>query len=113
MLEARNKQVDKYNKLPSHRNEQSLKKVKMERKNNIFYKNKVYFVFPGFIVLVALGFIYLFYEYNRVKKNKRLERREELSQRRQELLDNVIKSKNKRNTPTDTRIENDNEQEKN
>lgn len=50
-------------------------------------------------VYVPWGFIaifislYLFYEYNRVQKAKRNERREELNERRRALLNDLIKSK--------------------
>ena len=44
--------------------------------------------------------LYIFREYNRVTKAKRENRREYLNERRQELLDNVVK-KNKKTTPGD------------
>jgi hypothetical protein len=47
---------------------------------------------PG-IAVCAFFSLYIFYEYNRVQKAKREERREYLNERRQELLDNVIKPK--------------------
>ena len=56
----------------------------------------------GIRFYIPLGFIaifisfYIFREYNRVLKAKREERREYLNQRRQEILENVIKSKNKK-----------------
>jgi hypothetical protein len=52
-------------------------------------------------IYVPVGFIaifislYLFYEYNRVKRAKRDERREERYARQQELLDNIYRSKKK------------------
>ena len=48
-------------------------------------------------IFIPVGFIaifvsfYLFREYNRVQRAKRDERREHLNERRQELLDKVIK----------------------
>ena len=47
----------------------------------------------GFIAIFIS--LYIFREYNRVKKARQEERREEINQRRQELLDNVIKAKKK------------------
>ena len=47
-------------------------------------------------VFAALASIYLFTEYNRVQKTKKDERREQINERRQELLDNVLKSKEKK-----------------
>jgi len=44
--------------------------------------------------LIALFIsFYVFYEYNRVKKAKREYRREYMNERRQELLDKVLKKK--------------------
>lgn len=44
--------------------------------------------------LLAIGIsLYLFYEYNRVKKAKRKERRERMNEHRQGLLDKLLKSK--------------------
>ena len=37
--------------------------------------------------------LFFFYEYNRVKKAKRDERREQIKENRQELLDKTLKSK--------------------
>jgi hypothetical protein len=53
--------------------------------------NKI--VLPG-AVIGSLASLYIFYEYNRVKRAKRQDRREYMNKRRQEILDNVIK-KNK------------------
>jgi hypothetical protein len=53
--------------------------------------NKI--IVPG-AILGSLVSLYIFYEYNRVKRGKKEERREYLNERRQELLDNVLK-KNK------------------
>ena len=49
---------------------------------------------PWGILAIGISF-YLFYEYNRVQKAKRDERREEINERWKELLDNVLKSKKK------------------
>jgi hypothetical protein len=55
-------------------------------------------------IYVPWGFIcifislYIFYEYNRVKRAKREERREDRASRNQELLDAILKAKQK-NTP--------------
>ncbi len=52
-------------------------------------------------IYVPWGFIgifislYIFYEYNRVKKAKRNERREERNARKQELIDNILKANKK------------------
>jgi len=54
-------------------------------------------------IFIPVGFIaifisfYLFREYNRVQRAKRDERREHLNERRQELLDNVVKKKKENN----------------
>jgi hypothetical protein len=53
--------------------------------------NKI--ILPGAAV-GSLASLYIFYESNRVKNAKRNERRDYLNERRQELLDNVLK-KNK------------------
>jgi biotin transporter BioY len=47
----------------------------------------------GFIAIFIS--LYIFREYNRVKKAKRDQRREDMNERRQELLDNLFKSKKK------------------
>ena len=49
---------------------------------------------PWGFIAIFISF-YIFREYNRVKKARQEERREEINQRRQELLDNVIKAKKK------------------
>jgi len=52
-------------------------------------------------IYVPVGFIaifislYLFYEYNRVKRAKYNQRREERNDRQQELLDNIYRSRKK------------------
>jgi hypothetical protein len=48
---------------------------------------------PWGIILIFISF-YIFREYNRVNKAKREERRDAINERRQELLNNVLK-KNK------------------
>ncbi len=53
---------------------------------------------PWGIILIFISF-FIFREYNRVSKAKRNERREAINERRQELLNNVLK-KNK-TTKTD------------
>lgn len=50
---------------------------------------------PG-VAVGAFISLYIFRESNRVKRAKREERREYLNERRQELLDNVIKTKENR-----------------
>ncbi|MES1161327.1 MAG: hypothetical protein ABUM51_11250 [Bacteroidota bacterium] len=56
-------------------------------------------------IYVPVGFImvfmslYIFREYNRVKRAKRDERRESLDATRQEYLDRLIKSRNKESNP--------------
>lgn len=49
-------------------------------------------------VFAALASIYLFTEYNRVQKAKRDERRDQINERRKELLDNVLKSKKEKSS---------------
>ena len=53
---------------------------------------------PWGLMAVFISF-YLFGEFNRVKKARREERREYMNERRQEILNKVIKEKNK-NTNT-------------
>ena len=50
------------------------------------------------IIAIFISF-YIFYEYNRVKKAKKNERRDELNNRRKELLNNILKSKKKNSNP--------------
>lgn len=54
-------------------------------------------VVPWGLIAIFIS-LYLFEEYNRVKKAKRKNRREYMNQHRQELLDGVLK-KNKKSTP--------------
>jgi hypothetical protein len=56
-------------------------------------------VVPVGMIAVFIS-LYLFKEYNRVRKAKREHRREYMSQRRQELLDAITK-KNNKSTPYD------------
>ncbi|MBS1669208.1 MAG: hypothetical protein JST58_17680 [Bacteroidetes bacterium] len=53
------------------------------------------FYIPWGFIAIFISF-YIFHEYNRVKRAKRDERREYLNQRRQDILDNALKSKNKK-----------------
>jgi hypothetical protein len=62
-------------------------------------RNQLNIVVPWGLIAIFIS-LYLFKEYNRVKKAKRETRREYMNQRRQELLDNVLK-KNKKSTPDD------------
>lgn len=52
-------------------------------------------------VIIVFISLYLFRENNRVRKAKREERRDYINERRQELLDNVIKLKKNRDKETD------------
>lgn len=47
---------------------------------------------PWGIIAIFISF-YIFKEYNRVHQAKRRERRDYINQRRQELLENVLKAK--------------------
>lgn len=60
------------------------------------YGVKVYI--PIWLISIFIS-LYYFYENNRVRKAKREERKDMLNQRRQEILDNVIKSKSKNDPP--------------
>jgi len=55
---------------------------------------------PWGFIAIFISF-YIFREFNRVKKAKRDERRDELNERRQELLDKVLKSGKKKDDGTD------------
>jgi hypothetical protein len=55
---------------------------------------RVNIIVPWGLIAVFISF-YLFNESNRVKKAKREERREYMNERRQQILDGVIKPKNK------------------
>jgi hypothetical protein len=52
--------------------------------------------------------LYLFKEFNRVKKAKRENRREYMNKHRQELLDNIFKKNKKPAAPTNLANENEN-----
>jgi hypothetical protein len=54
--------------------------------------------------------LYLFREYNRVKKAKRENRRDYMNKHRQELLDNILKKNKKAAPPTKLVNHNENEQ---
>jgi hypothetical protein len=59
--------------------------------------NRVSVVVPWGLIAIFIS-LYLFREFNRIRKAKRENRREYLNERRQELLDNLLK-KNKKSTP--------------
>lgn len=61
-------------------------------------------VVPWGLIAIFISF-YLFKEYNRVRKAKRENRREYMNERRQELLDNLLK-KNKKSTPDNSAPDN-------
>ena len=56
-------------------------------------------IVPWGLIAVFIS-LYLFKEYNRANKARRENRREYMNQRRQELLDDILK-KNKKSTPGD------------
>jgi len=58
---------------------------------------RVHIFVPWGMVAIFISF-YLFSEFNRVRRAKRENRREYMNERRQEILDNVLK-KNKKSTP--------------
>jgi hypothetical protein len=64
-------------------------------------RNQLNIVVPWGLIAIFISF-YLFKEYNRVRKAKRENRREYMNERRQELLDNVLK-KNKKSALPDNR----------
>jgi len=55
---------------------------------------RINIIIPWGLIAVFISF-YLFSEFNRVKRAKRDYRREYMNERRQQILDNVIKAKNK------------------
>jgi hypothetical protein len=57
---------------------------------SIFKEMKIYV--PWGFIAIFISF-YIFREYNRVRRAKRDERREYLNERRQQLIDNVVKAK--------------------
>lgn len=62
-------------------------------------RGQVNIVVPWGLIAIFIS-LYLFKEHNRVRKAKRENRREYMNERRQELLDNLLK-KNKKSTPPD------------
>jgi hypothetical protein len=60
--------------------------------------NKI--ILPG-AAIGSLASLYIFYESNRVKNAKRNERRDYMNERRQELLDNVLKKNKNSENKTD------------
>jgi amino acid permease len=69
------------------------------RLTNFGSQYRVNIVVPWGLIAIFISF-YIFKEYNRATKAKRDNRREYLNERRQELLDNVLK-KNQKSTPDD------------
>jgi hypothetical protein len=59
--------------------------------------NRVSIVVPWGMIAIFIS-LYLFNEFNRIRKAKRENRREYMNERRQQLLDNLLK-KNKKSTP--------------
>ena len=55
---------------------------------------RINIIVPSGLMAVFITF-YLFSEFNRVRRAKRDERRENMNERRQQILDNVIKGKDK------------------
>jgi uncharacterized protein YacL len=55
---------------------------------------RINIIVPWGLIAIIVSF-YLFNEYNRVKRAKREERREYMNEHRQQILDGVIKPKNK------------------
>lgn len=56
-------------------------------------------IVPGAIFAVGIS-LYLFYEYNRAKEDKQIERREKLNDRRQEYLQKLLQSRKKEQDAT-------------
>ena len=59
--------------------------------------NQVNIVVPWGMIAIFIS-LYLFREFNRIRKAKRENRREYMNKRRQELLDNLLK-KDRKSTP--------------
>jgi len=58
-------------------------------------------IVPGALFAAGIS-LYLFYEYNRAKEDKQMERREKLNDRRQEYLQKLLQSRKKeQDTPED------------
>lgn len=64
-------------------------------------RNQLNIVVPWGLIAIFISF-YLFKEYNRVRKAKYENRREYMNERRQELLDNLLK-KNKKSASPDNK----------
>jgi len=60
---------------------------------------RINIIVPWGLIAVFIS-LYIFNESNRMKRAKREERREYMQERRQELLDNVVKGKNKNSETT-------------
>lgn len=56
-------------------------------------------IVPGAIFAAGIS-LYLFYEYNRAKEDKQIERREKLNDRRQEYLQKLLQSRKKEQDAT-------------
>ena len=56
----------------------------------------IYLPWGAMLIIISL---YLFREYNRVRRAKQEDRRERLNERRQELLDNLLAAKKKKADP--------------
>ena len=59
---------------------------------------RINLIVPFGLIAIFIS-LYLFSEFNRVKRAKRYERREQLNERRNEMVDKVIKAKNKNGDP--------------
>ena len=59
---------------------------------------RINLIIPFGLIAIFIS-LYLFSEFNRVKRAKRYERREQLNERRNEMVDKVIKAKNKNGDP--------------
>ena len=57
----------------------------------------IYLPWGAILIIISL---YLFREYNRVRRAKQEDRRERLNERRQELLDNLHAAKKKKADPS-------------
>jgi hypothetical protein len=56
----------------------------------------IYLPWGAMLIIISL---YLFREYNRVRRAKEEDRRERLNERRQELMDNLLAAKKKKVDP--------------
>jgi len=59
---------------------------------------RINLIVPFGLIAIFIS-LYLFSEFNRVKRAKRYERREQVNERRNEMVDKVIKAKNKNGDP--------------